>query len=804
MSTLLSDLRYSLRLIARHPFFSAVVVLALATGIGVNAGIFSVVNSVLLKPLPYREPDRLYNLWSLSPRTDNPKSSLSVGDFEDIRQASHSFESMTAWYNYAATLIGEDSPMRISTAVVMVSHFPTLGVRPYLGSDFEAKHGVMGSNNVVILSHRFWLRQYGGDPAVVGRHMMLEGEPHLILGVLPDQKGDTSRVDVYAPFAITPEVLATRNARSFSSIVRLKPGVTQQQAEAELRGLAARLAEAYPQTNKGWSFFLVPAAREATGTSRQSLMMLAAAVGMVLLITCANLASLLLVRAAGRTREVAVRSALGARRGRIVRQMLTESVVLALAGGAAGLLLAYGTIRAIKALAPANTPRLEAATLDGGTLLFTFALSVLTGLLFGLAPALQTLRVNQNSILREESRGSSSGVARSRLRSLLVVSEVAMAAMLLASAGLLVRSMLGLSRIDLGYQPDGVLTARTTLADPRFPRKEDRALYAERILERLRNEPGVTQASITLAVPMMQVDWKAEFSVPGSGAASEPLKEVASYNTVSPGYFAALGIPLKEGRGFTPRDNLGSPPVVIVSEAFVRRYFPAASPLGRSLQMKVGREQITAEIVGVAGNAKHLKPDEPPRPVIYQPYAQLPWPFLAFAIRTARDPESMVPAIRRAFNDVDHQQPIDRVMTLQNLLDAATAQQRLAMIMLLAFAGLAVLLASLGLYGLLAYSVAQRTREMGIRAALGASPVDVTLLVSGEGVLLTLAGIAAGLVVTPLASTWFSDMLYGVRPWDPLTFLLTAALLLVIAVLACWAPARRAARLDPAKALQAD
>jgi putative ABC transport system permease protein len=638
----------------------------------------------------------------------------------------------------------------------------------------------------------------------VGRNMMLEGEPHLILGVLPDTKGETSSSDIYVPYVFTPETLATRNSRHLTALVRLKEGVSPRQAEAELTGLAALLGEAYPQTNKGWSFRLVPSAQELTGTSRQSLAMLAAAVGIVLLITCANLASLLLVRAAGRSREVAVRTALGARRVRIVRQMLTESVMLALVGGAAGLVLAHGTIRVVQALAPSNMPRLAAAHLDPATLGFTFALSLVTGLLFGIVPALHTLRVDLGSTLREESRGSSFGVGRSRLRSLLVISEVAMAAILLASAGLLVRSIMGLTRIELGFQPAGVLTARTTLADPRFPRREDRALYGERILERLKREPGITNASITLALPMMNVDWKAEFPTPGASAGSDPLKEIATYLTISPDYFATLGIPMKAGRIFTRRDSLGSPPVVIISEAFARRYYPSINPLGKSFQYKVGKEQITAEIVGVAGNAKHLKPDEPPRPAIYQPYAQLPWPFLAFAIRTERDPSAMIPAVRRAFLEVDSQQPIDRVMPLESLLESTLAQQKLAMVMLLVFAGLAILLASLGLYGLLAYSVAQRTREMGIRSALGASPSDVTLLVSGEGFLLTLAGAAAGLAVTPWAAYWFRDMLYDVKPWDPPTFLATAALLLAVAALACWGPARRAARLDPARALRSE
>ena len=799
----MEDIRYAVRLLLRQPVFTFTVLLALALGIGANSAIFSVVNSVLLRPLPYREPDRLYFLWTRNLERNRPQLSFSAHDLLDLQRQAGSFASVSGIYNYSATQTGEGEPLRLMLSLVSPNYFDTLGIPMLYGRSFQAREGVIGDNHVVILTHGFWKRRYGSDPAVLGRTTMLDGELHTIVGILPELHGDNRNNDAFIPLAFGETEMGVREARYLSVIARLKPDASVPQAEAELDSLAARFAEVRPEANKGCSFYMVPAQVEATSASRQALLVLAASVALVLLITCANLASLLLVRAAGRQKEVAVRTAMGANRRRIVRQLLTESVVIAVAGGLLGLAVAYAGLRAIQAYAPTGVSRLQQAEIDLPTLGFTFLVSILTGVLFGSAPALQTIRVNLSGVLREESRGTSGGISKSRTRALLVIFEVALAAVLLVCAGLLVRSLYGLTRVDPGFRTAGVLTLRTTLPDARYQKPEDRNQYVRRVLERLESVPGVVSASLTTALPMMQVNWWADFTIEGRPAPNGE-REKATYSAVTPRYFETLGIPVTAGRAFNERDTPDRPPVLMVTETFARQYFPGDTAIGKHIHLKVTRFESVCQIVGVVADTRHLKLDEPPRAAIYQPHAQLPWPFLAFAVRTNTDPAGMAPVIRRAFFEVDPEQPVDRVMTLQKLVDGVLAQQKLAMSLLVVFAGVAVLLAAIGIYGLLAFTVAQRGREMGIRVALGASAQQLMSMIIRQGLSLTLGGVVAGLLVAPLASRALRGLLYGVKPFDVPTFAVVGLLLLFVAFLACLVPSWRAMRVDPATSLRYD
>ena len=804
MTTVWEDVRYAFRLLLRQPVFTLTVLVALALGIGANSAIFSVVNSVLLRPLPYAEPGQLYFVWARNLEQQRPQASLSAHDLLDLQKPTSSFSSVTGTFNYSATQTGEGEPLRIMLTMVSPNYFQTLGVRPMIGRGFEPQEATIGNNNVVVLTHGFWKRRYAGDPAVVGKTTMLDGELHMIVGVLPDLAGDYRTNDLYIPLAFGAAELGARNARYLSAIVRLKPGVAPRQAELELASLAGQFAADRPQANRGYSYYLVPAQDEVTGASKQALLVLAAAVGIVLLITCANLASLLLVRAAGRQKEVAVRTAMGANRGRIIRQLLTESLVISATGGMLGLAVAYGAIRAIQLYGPAAMPRLQQASIDASVLLFTFFVALAAGLLFGSAPALHTLHINLSTVLREESRGTSGGVAKSRARSTLVIFEVALAAVLLVAAGLLVRSIWGLNRIDPGFKVEGVLTLRTTLPEVRYATPESQVNYVRQALSRIESVPGVSSAAVTTALPLMGVNWMADIEVEGRTRPEGGSREQVTYNAVSPRYFETLNIPVQQGRAFEARDAAESSKVLIVSESFARQYLPGVNPIGKFIRMKVSRFEASGEVVGVVGDVRYLKLDEPPRPTLYQPHAQLPWPFLAFAVRTAADPAAMAPAVRRAFLEVDPEQPVDRVMAMERLVDAVVSQQRLAMSMLLIFAGLAVLLAGLGLYGLLAYTVAQRGREIGIRMALGASEANVMILVVRQGMMLTVFGVVAGLLVSPLASAAMKGLLYGVKPWDPATFSIVGGLLLLISLVAGLLPSWRAIRVDPATSLRSE
>jgi len=799
----LEDVRYALRVLGRQPGFTASAVLLLALGIGVNSAIFSIVDSVLLKPLPYPQPERLFNVWTRNVIKNRPQGAFSAPEFLDYARAQHSFSQFSAHMVYSVTLTGRGEPSRVSSRMVSPGFFEMLGVQPMRGRLFAAEEYQPGRNQVVVLSEEYWRQRFGADPAILGQTIRLDDELHLVAGIVPRQRGEILVPDLYIPLTFSPELLGTRTSRFLYVTGRLQEGASEQRAAAELSSIGRRVAEEHPRASAGWEPYLVPAQVQAQGEAKQPLVVLSMAVGLVLLVTCSNLANLLLVRAAGRQKEVAVRTALGASPWRVFRQMVTESVTLGLLGGVAGLGVSWWGVRAIAQWSPLNMPRLKDAGLDASAVAFTFLISLAAGLIFGMAPAWQMLRLNLAQSLREETRGGTGGRGRSVARSLLVTAEVAVSVILLVSAGLLVRTFAALGRLDLGFQSERVLTLRTTLPDTRYPSDEARAQYVKRALERVAAAPGVESATAATALPMMQVNWNAEFAIEGRSG-EETQRETVSYVAVTPGYFETIGAGVRRGRGFTPTDDLAAPPVVLISEALEKRYFKGESAIGQHLKMTVGHKEMRAEVVGVARDIAQMRPEEAPRAVIYQPHAQRPWPFLAFAVKVRGTPAAYEGAVRRAFYETDPELPMERVMPLGALLERVLAQQRLAMVLLLIFSALAVVLAMVGLYGVLQMAVAQRSREIGIRMALGAGTGDVLRLVLGQGLGLTVAGVAAGLAVAPLTSRMMKQMIYGVEPLDPATFASVGGLVALFALLASAVPAWRATGVDPGRALRAD
>ncbi len=800
MTSFFEDIRYALRLLARQPVFTASAILLLALGIGVNSAIFSVVNTVLLHPLPYNNPESLYNLWTRNLPRKIPQSAISPPEFQQYAAHAKSLAYCAAYTNYTATLTGEGQPSRVSTKMVTRGYLEMLGIVPVLGRGFTADEFELDRNLVVILTEGFWKSQFGGDPAILGKSIRLDDKVHVVAGILPPAKSESRGVDLYIPLAFAPEVLASWDSRYLYVVTRLRDGVTPQQASAELASIAGRLASEKPDSNTGIEPYLTPSIRDAQGELREPLILLSVAVGIVLLLTCSNLANLLLVRSAARHREVAIRSAMGASQWRVFLQMLTESLTLALLGGAAGLAVAWASLRAIVHFGAASMPRLNDASVDYSVLAFGFGISLLAGLLFGVAPAWQALRLNLATTLRDESRGSSGGVRKSLLRSISVVSEVALSVILLITAGLLLRTLAAISQIDMGFQASGVLTLRTILPNSRYSTPEARADYVRNAIRRLESIPGVTAAGSATALPMMQVNWRAHFSVVGQAGP----REVATYNAITPHYLDAIGATLIKGRLLAESDSASSDPVVLISQALERRYFANQDPIGQYLNMQIGALTYRPRVVGVVRDIAQLRPEEAPRVTIYQPHAQCSWPFLSIAVRTAADPQSMTAAVRRAFFEVDSNLPVERVQPLSALLDRVLAQRRLSTVLLIVFSGLAVVLAAVGLYGVLAVAVAQRSREMGIRMALGAGFGDILWLVLTQGFSLTIAGLAAGMATAPLASFAMKQMLYGVEPLDPLSFAGAALVVLIASLAASIHPAWRAAKLDPATPLRSE
>ena len=802
---MLSDLRYALRGLRRAPGFAAAAVLTLALGIGANAAIFSVVNGVLLRPLPYADPGQLVMLYGRYPEFG--RTGTSLPDFRDWRdQTGRSFAQLAARHGTAMILTGRGEAERVAADRVTANFFTTLGVRPLLGRAFlpeEERAG--GDDDVVVLSHGYWQRRFGGDAGIVGQQIQLSGRPYTVVGVAPPSFGFRGAADLWAP--ARTDTTRGRRAEYLDVVGRLRPGVTVAQAGADVAAVVRRLAEQYPETNGNITSEVIGLRDDLVGGVRPALLAFMGAVGLVLLIACANVANLLLARAASRDREVAVRVALGAGRGRLVRQLLTESVVLAVSGGLLGLGIATWGVAAVRTAGVQFLPRQTEVTVDGAVVLFSLALAVGTGLLFGLAPAVRLSRGTLHATLRDGARGSTGG-ALVRLRSALVLGEVALALVLLVGAGLLLRSFAKLTGVDLGFEPRGALTADVTFPAAKYRERESLPPYYAALLERLRAVPGVQAAALSATLPMGGSSY-ITFAVEGRPARESrpgaPPEDVQPF-VVSPDYFTALRIPLRRGRAFAPADGPGAPNVAVVNEEMVRRFFDGRDPIGRRVTFDDAADTaaVWSTVVGVVGDVAQEGVTAKPYAQLYRPIAQEPTRGLFVTLRTARDPVALAAATRQAVRAVDRDLVVNRIEPLEARVAQNIARPRVGVLLLGGFSALALALAAIGIYGVMAYTVAQRTREIGVRMALGASSGDVKRLVVHQGMRPALVGVAVGLVVALGASRLIASMLYGVSALDPVTFVAVPLFLAGVALLATYVPARRATRVTPTVALQAE
>ncbi|MGH9789365.1 MAG: ABC transporter permease [Candidatus Acidiferrales bacterium] len=802
METLWQDLRYGARQLARSPGFTAVAVLTLALGIGANTAIFSVANAVLLQPLPYQEPDRLVRLWESNPGRNWPFFSASAPNFNDWVQQNRSFESLAATEGATFNLTGTGEPERLRGRRVTSNFFALLGVELELGRNFTPEEGRPASARVAILSHGLWQRRFGADPGILGRTLRLDGESYEIVGVLPGTFRFTPGTEVWGPLAIdwNEPGRADRSNHTLLVVGRLKPGVTLAQAQADLESIAKRLEQQHPQSNGGWGV------RTATfydwifsEETRQGIWVLLGAVGFVLLIACANVANLLLARLPGRQREFALRAALGAARVRVFRQLLTESALLAVLGCLGGVLLAAWGTETIASTASINVPRLDETRLDTTVLAFSVLLSVLTSVFFGLVPALQASGTNLGEVLKEGSRGTVG--SRHRLRGALVVSEIALALMLLVGAGLMLRSLLHLQAVPLGFQAENVLVMRINLPPSRYPDGGQRVAFYNDLLERIRSVPGVRGAAAIMGLPFEGWNWAQEINIEGRESAGEPLS--ADVQAVTPNFFRTMEIPLLSGRDFSQQDgDRDAPGVVVVSEGFARRFFPGQDAVGQRFRTLPTNPPLT--IVGVVGeiraNNDSLRAE--PRPTFYHCSCQVGFSSMAVLARTGPPPETLTSALRSQVHSLDPELPVYNVRTLEAVVHDAVGESRFQAALLAVFAGLALLLAAVGIYGVMAYSVSQRAHEIGVRMALGAQPGAVLSLILGQGARLALLGVVLGLGSAFALTRLLSTLLYRVAPTDPITFAGVSVLLLAVALLVCWLPARRAARVDPMVALR--
>ncbi|HET9478986.1 MAG TPA: ABC transporter permease, partial [Pyrinomonadaceae bacterium] len=785
--------------------FTAVAVLTLALGIGANTAIFSVVNAVLLRPLQFRDPGRLVMIWEDATFAGFPRNTPAPANYVDWKTQTQSFEDVAASAESTFNLTGDGDPERVNAYKVTANFFPLFGVAPALGRTFVADEDRPGAHKVAVLSHGLWQARYGGDPQIVNRDIQLDGEKYTVAGVMPAGfQFFESDVRLWVPLELDAEELANRGGHYLKVVARLKPGVTLDQAQADLSAVMARIAKDHPsETFEGkLGAFAMPLREQLTSDVRGSLVVLLVAVAFVLLIACANVAGLLLARAVARRREIALRLALGASRLRVVRQLLTESLLLAAAAGIIGSILAYWSFAFLQRLIPAEMALLTSLTLDTRILLFTLLISLLTGVVFGLVPALQSAKVDLNEALKQSTRVTSAG----NLRSALIVFEVALSLVLLVGAGLLIQTLFQLFNQYSVLEPEKVLTMRTVLPRSKYREPQQRHAFYQQVLDRVEHVPGVISAGYTTSVPLL---WKGGTSgfVPEKITSPIPgMAYDANHREVSADYLQTMKIPLRQGRYFGERDNETSMRVAIINETMARQYWPGENALGRRFNIGDPNDGEWMEIVGIVADVRQMGLDQPVKAEMYVPYQQVTdWPGYVpreLAIRTTGDPSNIVGSVRQIIREVDPDQPVSNIATMAEVLSVEAEERRMGMIMLVAFAGLALLLASLGIYGVLAYFVTQHTNEIGVRIALGANRRNILALVLKKGMGLTLLGVAIGLAASFALTRLMSSLLFGVKASDPLTFFVVPLLLATVALVACWIPARRATRVDPMVALR--
>ncbi|HEX8089384.1 MAG TPA: ABC transporter permease [Blastocatellia bacterium] len=816
MDNLLQDIRFGFRMLMKKPGFTAVAVLTLALGIGANSAIFSVVNAILFRPLPFQDPDRLVMIWEKNPGLNLGVDELAVStaNFVDWKSQSQVFEQLAAFDSKSFNLTGVGEPDRVGGVRVSAAFFNLLGVKAMLGRTFLAEEDEPGKSKVVVISHGLWQRRFGSDPSIIGKTISLDGISYDVVGVMPPkfrfpQSSDMpvyydfpQETSLWTPLAFTAEQITDRDSHDEVALGRLKPNVTLPQAQAEMNTIAGSLERQYPETNTGWGVSLVPLHKQLVGNIRSALLILVGAVGCVLLIACANVANLQLAKASSRHKEIAIRASLGAKRGRIISQLLTESLLLSLLGGVFGILLTYFGISLLLALSPDSIPRVKEVGIDIQVLAFTLAVSVLTGIIFGLAPALNISKPNLAEYLKDGGKGTSEGIRGSRIRSLLVVSEVVLALVLLIGAGLMIKSFLNLLEVKPGFDPRGVLTMKVSLPESKYPEAYQKAAFFQQVIERIKNVPGVQSVGAITQLPLSRSEEIGSFTVEGHPplAAGELL--LADRRAVSPDYFSTMRVPLEKGRLFTEQDRREAPKVIVISKMMADRIWPNEDPIGKRITFSDPSAGRWLSVVGVVGDVKHSTLDTEPRPQVYRPYPQNTWGTMHLVVRTASDPMTLTTAVRNEVWAVDRDQPVYSIQTMEQLLDESIFQRRFNMLLLGVFAVVALILAAVGIYSVMAYSVIQRTHEIGIRMALGAEQKDILKIVISQGMTLVLVGLAIGLVAAFVITRVMSSLLFGVSATDPITFVILSLLLAAIALFANYIPARKATKVSPIVALR--
>ncbi len=811
MEGLLQDIRYSLRTWRRNPGFALVAVLTLALGIGASSAIFSIVNAVVLRPLPYPQPRQLVQIWMRFTGIGSPNDQnwVSAPELMDL-QRNRSLAGVAAIGNVNLNVNFGGTPERVQGAAVSPAFFPVLGVQAQVGRTFLPEEGFPGRDQEALLGDAVWRRHFAADPHVVGRKLVMNGKSFLIVGVLPRGFQHPRDVEIWTPLSFSADDLSanSRGDHGLEVIARIKPDLSLAQARADMATVTRRIiAEnpGYHYRDYNFAVLLVPLLDQQVGDIRTALWVLLGAVGLVLSIACANVANLLLVRASTRDREMAVRQALGVGRWRLVRQLLTESALLGLAGGVAGLALAAWSLRVLVATTAGSFPRMDEVHLDGTALLFTLLVSLATGVVFGLAPVFAAARASFHGALKEGGRGGSEGARSQRLRAALVVVEIAMALSLLAGSGLLIRSFLRLQEVDGGFRPDGVVTLRVSLPDERYKDAAAQRRFYRNLLAGVGKLPGVLAAGASPGLPLSGNGWSGTVTVDTQAVAPTEATPEADQRPVTPGYFKALRIPLVRGRYLDERDGETAAPVCVIDETMANTYWPREDPIGKRIH-RSGRESKNPwmTVVGVVHHVRYRTLESPSRVELYWPLEQTPFGIsnMSVAIRSAGDPASLINGIRRTVQELDPEEAVFQLRTMREVMAQSIARRRLSMQLLALFAGAALLLAAVGIYGIMSYSVAQRAQEIGIRIALGARTGQVVELVLGRSVWLTLAGIALGLVGSLLLTRLIASLLFAVKAYDPLTFTAVAALLMLVAMAASLVPARRAAAVDPVNALR--
>jgi len=805
MHNIWQDLKYGFRVLRKNPGFAAGAIVVLALGIGANTAIFSVVNAVLLRPLPYRDPGRIAMIYHVPPQKSFPGAKIfavSPANYLDWQAQSSVFDAMSTFHPTTMTVTGKDQPEAASGMVVSSGFFQVLGTTPIMGRTFTPEEDTDGHGNVVVLSYPFWQSHFGADPKVIGKSLTFNGQPYSIIGVMPAHFQFFYQGQYFVPLGWTDQDRAVRNNHNYLVIARLKRGVSLQQAQAEIDTISTRLEQAYPEDDKGWGATIVPLREDLVGDVRPALLVLLGAVAFVLLIACANVANLVLAKTLGRRKEIAIRTALGANWQRVIQQMLAETLLLAAAGGAFGLLVAHAGIALIVAFFGDKLPQTGAVGLDIEVLGFTLAISILAGVIAGLAPAWRLARTNVNKALKQGTGRTDVDSTGRATRNILIVCEVGLSLVLLIGAGLMIRTLWALHNVKPGVDPHNVLTFRVTLPREKYPKPEQQLNFYKQLVERTRSLPGVESVGTIDALPFTDDGSTEPVAIEGRPAVEFAMQPEVAVRTISPGYLRTLRIPLLAGRDFSETDSLDSPAAIVISESMAREFWPDENPVGKRLTLSFFPGKVR-EVIGVAGDVKFRGLDSRKSlATVYVPLAQITFWNQAMVVRTAGDPASSASAMAVAVHQQDADQPLRDVRTMDDILADSLSQQRFSMLLLASFAGLALVLAAVGIYSVLAYAVRQRQREIGIRMALGAQLSDVLRMVVAEGMRPALIGVALGLAGALALKRAVSSLVFGVSESDPFTFLSVSVLLAMVALVASILPAYRATKVDPMRALR--